>query len=131
MPFYEFHCLTCQKRFEVRLSYAEYGVKKVTCPHCHSHQLRRVIGRLRVARSEEQRLEELTDPSTLGDIDENDPQSLARAMKKMGQSLGEDLPPEFNEITERLEAGEAPEEIEKSMPQLSGEASAADDLDAE
>ncbi len=36
----------------------------------------------------------------------------------MGQEMGEDLPPEFGEITDRLEAGEDPESIEQSMPEL-------------
>jgi Flp pilus assembly protein TadB len=40
------------------------------------------------------------------------------ALKKMGREMGEDLPPEFNEITERLEAGESPDAIEQSMPEL-------------
>jgi hypothetical protein len=60
----------------------------------------------------------MSDPSFFGDVDENDPKSLARAMKKMGQEMGEDLPPEFDEITGRLESGESPESIEKSMPEL-------------
>ena len=44
----------------------------------------------------------------------------------MSQELGEDLGDELNEVVERLEAGESPEEIEKSMPELAGE---ADDMD--
>ncbi len=41
-------------------------------------------------------------------------------MRKMGQELGEELPPEFDEVVDRLEAGENPEEIEESMPDLGG-----------
>jgi hypothetical protein len=55
-------------------------------------------------------------------VDENDPKSVARFMRKMGDQMGgEDLGPEFNEMVDRLEAGESPEEIEKSMPGLGGE----------
>jgi Flp pilus assembly protein TadB len=39
-------------------------------------------------------------------------------MRKMSREMGEDLGPEFNEIVGRLEAGEDPEEIEESMPEL-------------
>lgn len=120
MPIYEYRCQTCQNRVGLRLSYAEYGKKKVVCPVCGGKALKRVIGRVRVARSEDQRLDELADPSAFGDLDENDPKSMARAMKKMGQAMGEDLPPEFSEVTDRLEAGEDPEAIEKSMPELGG-----------
>jgi len=66
-------------------------------------------------RSEESRLENLADPNQWGDIDENDPKSMARMMKKLGREMGEDLGPEFDEMVGRLEAGEDPEEIEKSM----------------
>ena len=31
------------------------------------------------------------DPSELGHLDENDPTSVARFMKKMGQEMGEDV----------------------------------------
>lgn len=118
MPVYEFRCQNCHNRVGIQLSYAEYGVKAVACPVCGSDKLTRLIGRVRIAKSEDRRLDDMSDPSFMGDVDENDPKSLARAMKKMGQEMGEDLPPEFNEITNRLEAGEDPESIEKSMPEL-------------
>ena len=51
----------------------------------------------------------------MGNIDENDPQSMARMMRKMGGEIGEDLGPEFNEVVDRLEAGEDPKSIESSL----------------
>lgn len=120
MPTYDYRCQDCRQRVSLFQTYAEYGKVAVTCPHCHSARLSRIIGRVRIAKSEERRLEDMSDPSFLGDVDENDPRSLARAMRKMGQQLGEDLPPEFNEITDRLAAGESPESIEQSMPELGG-----------
>jgi hypothetical protein len=81
---------------------------------------------VRIVRSEESRLEDLADPSNLPDFDENDPKSLGRWMRKMSDEVGEDLGPEFDEVVGRLEAGEDPEEIEKSMPDLLGEG--GDDL---
>jgi hypothetical protein len=38
--------------------------------------------------------------------------------------MGEDLPPEFDEVVDRLESGQSPEEIEKSIPDLGGDAGA-------
>ena len=66
-------------------------------------------------RSEESRLESMGDPSKWGDVNENDPKSMARMMKKMGNGMGEEIGPEFNEVVERLEAGEDPETIEGSL----------------
>ena len=51
----------------------------------------RVLSRVRVIRSEESRMESLADPSKWGDIDEKDPKSMAKWMKRMGKELGEDM----------------------------------------
>jgi putative FmdB family regulatory protein len=118
MPLYDYRCQDCKNRVSIQQSYAEYGVKPVACPVCGSKALTRLINRVRIAKSEDRRLDDMSDPSFFGDVDENDPKSLARAMKKMGSEMGEDLPPEFNEITDRLESGEDPESIEQSMPEL-------------
>lgn len=121
MPRYDYRCQSCKKRSVIFQTYAEYGRKKVKCPHCGSVELQRLIGRVRIARSEESRLDELSDPSDWGDVDENDPRSMARMMRKMGSELGEDMPGEFDEVVDRLEAGEDPEDIEDSMPDLGGD----------
>jgi len=70
----------------------------------------KLVSRFAVMKSEESRLEELADPSNLGDLDENDPKSIARWARKMGQELGEDLGPEYEEMIDRMEAGEMPDE---------------------
>ncbi len=116
MPTYEFRCFSCKKRFEIFKSFAEYESTKIVCPYCNSADVHRKIGRIRVARSEESRLDDFSeaDMSNL----ENDPQSLGRMMRKMSNEVGEDMPPEFNEVVGRLEKGESPDQIEKSMPDL-------------
>jgi putative FmdB family regulatory protein len=125
MPIYQYRCLNCKKRFDVFLSYSEYGSKKVTCSHCGSEQIQRRIGRIRIAKSEESRLDNLADPSSLEGLEE-DPRALGRMMRKMGSEMGEELGPEFNEVVGRLEAGQSPEEIEKAIPDLEGETGGAE-----
>lgn len=117
MPAYEYRCLSCRRRFDVFLSYSEYGKATVQCPHCHSAQVQRRIGRVRFARSEESRLENMADPSRLAGL-EDDPKSLGRMMRDMSSEMGEDMGPEFDEVVGRLEAGQSPEEIEKEVPDL-------------
>jgi hypothetical protein len=80
--------------------------------------LTRVISRVSVVRSEDSRLDDLADPSMLDGLDEDDPKSMARWMRKMSAEAGEDMPPEFDEVIDRLESGQSPEEIEESMPDL-------------
>ncbi len=129
MPLYEYRCLSCQQKVGVRLSYAEYGTAKPKCPLCGSPQLKRLISRVRIAKSEEARMESLADPSSFGDLDENDPKSMARAMRKMGSEMGEDLGPEFSDVVERLEAGESPDSIEQTLPPEGGAGDGAPDMD--
>jgi len=128
MPLYDYICLNCQKRFELFLSYADYGNKAVDCPHCQSENVRRRPPRVRVAKSEESRLESLADPSALEGMEE-DPRALGQMMRKMGREAGEDLPPEFNDVVDRLEAGQSPEEIESAMPDLGGGGMGDGDMD--
>jgi hypothetical protein len=51
----------------------------------------RVLSKVRVIRSEESRMESLADPSKWGGLDERDPKSMAKWMKRMGKELGEDM----------------------------------------
>jgi hypothetical protein len=49
------------------------------------------MSRFATPKSEDARLEAAADPSQLGDLDENDPASVARFVKRMGEEMGEDL----------------------------------------
>ncbi len=125
MPIYEYRCRQCHRRVTVFFrTFSEVDHSQVVCTYCNSRDLVRLISRVRVLRSEESRLESLADADWIGDVDEKDPRSIGRWMRRMTQELGEelgDLGPEFEEVIERLEAGQTPEEIEKAMPELAGE----------
>lgn len=99
MPIYEYRCQDCGKRSTILvLSIARPPL--LSCTHCRSARLERLLSKFASPKSEEARLESLADPSHLGDLDETDPASMARLMKKMGQELGEDA----GEIEEALDA---------------------------
>ena len=117
MPDYPYTCQECNKRFTIFLTYQEYDRAEVGCPHCGSPNVSRRLGRVRFARSEESRLDSLADPSQLAGI-EDDPRAMAKMMKQMSSELGEDPGPEFNEVVDRLEKGQSPEQIERDLPDL-------------
>ena len=118
MPTYDFVCNKCQQRFDVFLTYSEYGTKPIACAHCGSENVRRRLTRVRIAKSEETRLDSLEgDFGNMEGLEEN-PQALGRMMRKMGKEMGEDLPPEFDDVVDRLESGQSPEEIESALPDL-------------
>jgi hypothetical protein len=64
----------------------------------------------------------------LGDLDEDDPKSIARWMRKMGDEVGEEMPQEFDEVIDRLESGQSPEQIEEAMPDLAEDLGGMDDI---
>jgi hypothetical protein len=69
------------------------------------------MSRFATVKSEEARLDALAEPSNLSGLDENDPKSMARWMRKMGKELGEDLSGEdFDQMVDEMEAGNMPDD---------------------
>jgi putative FmdB family regulatory protein len=107
MPIYEYRCADCKRRsslFYQTFSAASNATPK--CEHCGSTNVSRLVSRVFQLRSEDAQLEDLADPSSFGDLDENDPKSVARWARKLGQQMGEDLGDDWGEMVDRLEAGE-------------------------
>lgn len=127
MPFYDYRCQACGKPARLQFSYSEYGKVQPVCPHCGSLEIKRRISRVALGKSEDARVESMMDGDSLAGLDENDPRSLGKFMRKMGNEMGEDLGDEFNEVVDRLEKGESPEAIEQSMPDLGGGSDFLDD----
>ena len=99
MPLYEYRCLDCKKCSTV-LVLSLGNQAPAACSHCTSARVERILSRFASLKSEEARLEALADPSNLAGLDENDPQSIARFMKTMGQEMGEDLGDDISEAME-------------------------------
>jgi len=117
MPTYEFRCNNCNHKFEIYLTYQEYGSKPVSCPGCGHPEPERIIRPVRVARSDQERFDAMADPEKLAGLDD-DPQTLGRMMRQMSQELGEDMGSDFDEVVDRLEKGQSPEDIEREVPEL-------------
>lgn len=90
MPIYEYSCQECNRRSSILILSAQQ-LDSVVCRHCGSSALERLLSRFSAPKSEESRLESLTDPANLSGLDESDPRSVARLMKKMGEETGEDV----------------------------------------
>jgi len=106
MPVYEYRCPRCRRRTSSYfLTFAE--VRAPACPRC-AQSMEKLVSLFSTVKSEEARTEEMSDPSMFGDLDENDPRSVARWARRMGRELGEDLGPEFDEMVDAVERGEDP-----------------------
>jgi putative FmdB family regulatory protein len=110
VPIYEFRCRKCHKRFSVLTLRVSEKVEPV-CDRCGSKAADRLLSRFAMPKSEEARLESLGDPSNLSGVDENDPRSVARWMRKVGREMGEEGGGEdFDEMVDQLESGEGGDE---------------------
>jgi putative FmdB family regulatory protein len=109
MPIYEYRCGGCQRRVSIFIrSISNPGT--AACPRCGSTALERLFSRFARVRSEEDRLDRLGDDSSLAGVDEDNPASVARWMKKMGKELGEDAGEDFDTLVdEAMEEGGGPE----------------------
>ena len=90
MPIYEYDCRGCHRRVSV-LVRSLSGGPSPRCPRCDSAELTRLMSRFATVKSEDARLDSFADPAQYGDLNENDPQSVARFVKRMGAEMGEDL----------------------------------------
>ena len=119
MPIYEYLCTDCRRPVSLLVMRISDPTPP-RCPRCGGEQLRRLMSRFATIRSEEDRLDSLADPSSLGDMNEDDPKSVARWMKKMGSEMGEDM---GDDVDEALD-----EETSADLETPSDAAGGGDDL---
>jgi putative FmdB family regulatory protein len=109
MPIYEYECADCRRRVSLLIRNMAAAAAPA-CPRCQGTALTRVMSRFVTVKSEDARLESLADSASLGDLDENDPASVARMMKKMGQEFGDDLGDDFESaVDEAMAESESPD----------------------
>ena len=110
MPIYEYRCNKCKKKVSILTLRVSEEVHP-ECEYCGSKNLSRLMSRFAMVKSEEARLDALADPSNLSGIDENDPKSMARWMRKMGKEMGEEFSgDEFDQMVDEMEAGNMPDD---------------------
>jgi putative FmdB family regulatory protein len=128
MPIYEYRCNKCRKKVSV-LTLRVSEVIDPECDHCGSKDLSRLMSRFATVKSDEARLDALADPSNFSGLDENDPKSMARWMRKMGKEMGEEFSgDDFDQMVEEMEAGNMPDG-EEGMAGGGDLGGGSDDLD--
>jgi putative FmdB family regulatory protein len=124
MPIYEYFCGDCQEQVNLFFrSFAEVETKQIVCPTCDGTNLSRSISKVAVVRAQTGSQGTQAPSGSLNNSDKSDPQALARSMREASQ--GKDLGAEFREVADRLEAGEKPASVEKSLRRRSGQNSQA------
>jgi len=109
VPIYEFRCNACRRRTSVFTRSIGAPITAM-CEHCGSADVSRLISRVSVVRPVGGSFDKL-DESSLAGVDENDPRSMARWVRKMSDQMGEPLDAEMQANLERMEAGEMPDDF--------------------
>lgn len=104
MPIYEFRCRQCRRK-TTALVLSRDRIAEVRCQACGGADLERLWSRFATVKSEDARMDALADPSSFGGVDEGDPKSMMRWMKRMGEAMGEDVGDDFEQAMEEELAG--------------------------
>ena len=108
MPIYEYRCADCGKKPSILFKSFDAVEASPSCPLCGGGHLTRLISRTAQVLSEDSRLDRLSDSPDLSDVDENDPRSMARWARKMGQEMGGDeLGEDFDQVIDEMGDGES------------------------
>jgi putative FmdB family regulatory protein len=102
MPIYEYRCAGCGATTTVLTLRVSEEVSP-TCTRCGGTDLSRLMSRFAMLRSDDDRLDDLTDDAT--GLDDDDPRAAARWMRSMGKELGDDAGGDFEEMVDELEQG--------------------------
>lgn len=104
MPIFEYSCDSCGRRFSALVGVVA-NPKPTACPRCGSQSLSKQVSRFARLRSEDEALENLTDESQFGDI-ENDPKAMRKWVKEMSAAMDEDMEDDFEAaLEEEIEGG--------------------------
>jgi len=126
VPIYEYECRGCRRRVSLLIRTPQ-AAEAPRCPRCGSAELSRLMSRFATVKSEDARLDSLSDPSSFGDLDENDPRSVAQFVKKMGSEMGEDLGPDLDAaMDDAMAEGETGGDGEGSLMDAPGDDDAGD-----
>lgn len=132
MPIYEFYCSDCHTVFNF-LSRSINTTKRPACPRCGRPELERRVSRFAISKGRsdtptpeseglpagmdeskmEQAMEELARDAD--GIDEENPQQMARMLRKLCESSGMPFGGKMEEAIRRLESGEDPDKIEEEL----------------
>lgn len=118
MPIYEYRCTQCRHKMTIFVR-GMSPTPPLACERCGSASVSRLFSTFAVGRSGSEPPGGVDD-AAMPDIDESDPRAMARMMRGMSSEAGEDMGPEFEEVVQRMEAGEPIESIDKNLPDAAG-----------
>lgn len=118
MPVYEYYCPACDARFSHLAR--TFDVPPPPCPGCGSSEVEKLISRVNVAHTEQQRRETLDDAAR--SVDRDDPAAVARFLGQTGSLAEREVGIDhdtFQGIVEARARGATEEEVERIAEDIS------------
>ncbi|GAC1334472.1 MAG: hypothetical protein NVSMB17_16190 [Candidatus Dormibacteria bacterium] len=104
MPIYEYGCPHCRRRRSIFFRSMAAVEADPGCPECGNRGMVKLVSRVFMPRGDDARMDELAYGGSFGDLDENDPASVARWAGTMASHLG-DEGGDFQALAEEMEGG--------------------------
>ena len=111
MPIYEYQCKSCGK-ITSALILKPGEEKKVRCRNCKGDRLLRVLSRVVVHKTEDQRLSKFNTKAHQDDSFYKDDRNIGLWAKKRVKELGVDLGPSLDETIEKARSGKILDDYE-------------------
>lgn len=110
MPIYEYRCNNCRRKVSIYLRDFSASPK---CPSCGGEDLVRLFSSFAVRKGGSTAIYEdiLSDHRLIDGLMRNDPRALAEWNKRMSGGMDEEIAPQYEEMLDRMEHGEMPEEF--------------------
>jgi len=115
MPIYEFSCNSCHKKTSLFARNMSEPLSPV-CSVCGSRNLTRLISSFAYHGSLESIWEASGEPDKPGPDYYKDPRNIGRWTEKRLKELGQEMPPEIQEMIQSAREGELPDSVKDLQP---------------
>jgi hypothetical protein len=128
MPIYEFYSPDTNKVYSFFARSLSQGQKTPRCPDKPGAKMERMVSRFAVTGQASEKSDAAPDSADprmervmaemereMSGLDESNPRSLGRMMRKMTEATGQPMPKEMEQMIRRLESGEDPEKLEEEF----------------
>jgi len=104
MPIYEYRCESCNEITSALILKSDEE-RHLSCRHCQSHRIIRILSSCTVHKTAAQRIAEFNPNSAKGDDIYKDDRNVGLWAQKRLNQLGVDLGPKFDETLEKARSG--------------------------
>ena len=105
MPFYDYHCKSCNKKVSLFMRMSSYNPSP-DCPDCGKHELTRIISNVSIHNA--------YNPSSVNESSPDyykDPRNIGRSMEKRFRDMNIEMPSEIRKSLDQAREGVLPDSL--------------------